>query len=148
MWFTDICFKFKEVLIKPGPCFSSWHLCNAWTTKRSLKDDQETKPSPSLLIRQQSSILREDLQVDQEGLVAVFFLDRPQPSMSAGNLAEWSTSLWTAGRSIRTRLTHRDVQLGLTTNRSGWEMEREVRNTLVKDRFALMTFQRFSAHFD
>lgn len=35
-----------------GPSFLSWDLCNPGTKKWSLKDGQETKPSPSELISQ------------------------------------------------------------------------------------------------
>lgn len=68
-----------------GPCFLSWDICHPWTFKWSLKDDQETKSTPRELIRQQSPTPWEDLQVDQEGLIAVVISDTPQPGISAGN---------------------------------------------------------------
>lgn len=54
-----------------GPCFLSWDLCNPWAVEWFLRDDAETQPATSELVRQQSQTTWEDLQVDWEGLVAV-----------------------------------------------------------------------------
>lgn len=122
-------------------CIISWDLCNPFTIKSFLNDDQEVKSPPGELVRQHSPTPWEDLQVHQEGLVTAAVLVRLQPGISAGNLAELRVSLWTLGRLVCTWLVPMwiDTQAWPPTALSG----KEFCSTFGKNRLVLMPFQEF-----